>query len=282
MRVPNGSGEWAYGCHHFLPNHDCGLRSGHRAGPHLPTFTIRCTRDAPDITARRMYGLATGAVHLMPREWVNSVALVLPLWAGALVVLPSSARDGLSHVQPASRRARAQSPLAAARDVQSVNQYVSRRATSVLATAREAGRASAALTASTTQQSTVPEWARQQWETFSKIRSLELSLHVKPSVLTGHFYGDGKPDVALLVQHRTTRKVGIVFIHPKNSALVRVVGAGTDFGNGGDNFDWMDSWKLQPRTRSRPVDAVVVERESSASGLVYFAGGKYHWKQVGD
>lgn len=130
-------------------------------------------------------------------------------------------------------------------------------------------------------QSAIPAWAAARWEALAKSRWLLLSSHMKFNTLPGDFDGDGKPDIALLVEHRTTHKIGIVFIH-NDRALPRVVGAGTNFGNGGDNFDWMDSWKVQPRTRARPTDAIVIERESSASALIYFAGGKYRWKQLGD
>lgn len=130
-------------------------------------------------------------------------------------------------------------------------------------------------------QTPVPDWARARWEALAKARSLQLSAHVKVQSLSGDFDGDGKVDIAMLVEHRTTHKTGIVFIH-HTAALPRLIGAGTDFGNGGDTFDWMDSWKVQPRTKTRPVDAVVIERESSARALIYYANGKYHWKQLGD
>ena len=130
-------------------------------------------------------------------------------------------------------------------------------------------------------QSPVPEWARARWETLAKARSLQLSSHIKTNTLAADFDGDGKPDIALLIENRKTHKIGIAFIH-HTTALPFVVGAGTELGNGGDNFDWADSWKVQPRTKTRPTDAVLIERESSASGLIYFANGKYRWKQQGD
>lgn len=130
-------------------------------------------------------------------------------------------------------------------------------------------------------QSPVPTWARARWDTLAKTRSLQLSSHVKVNTLDADFDGDGKPDVAMLVEHRRTHKIGIVFIH-QAGAVSRVIGAGTDFGNGGDNFDWMDSWSVQPRTKTRRTDAVLIERESSASALIYFVSGKYRWKQLGD
>ncbi|MEO7362073.1 MAG: hypothetical protein ABI120_17210, partial [Gemmatimonadaceae bacterium] len=117
-------------------------------------------------------------------------------------------------------------------------------------------------------QTPLPEWARARWDSLANARSLQLSLHATPQTLSGDFDGDGKPDVALLVEHRTTHKIGIVFLHRKG-AVSRVIGAGRAFSNGGDNFDWMDSWKIEPRTKTRRTDAVIIERESSASARIY-------------
>ncbi len=62
-----------------------------------------------------------------------------------------------------------------------------------------------------------------------------------------------------------------------------LVGAGHQLGNAGDDFQWMDSWKLAaPTSEGIPADRLVVEREGSASGMVYFARGRYRWKQLGD
>lgn len=130
-------------------------------------------------------------------------------------------------------------------------------------------------------QSPIPEWARERWDTFAKARGLQLSQHVKPSTLSADFDGDGKTDLALLVELRTSHKIGIAFLH-QAKPLAFLTGAGIELGNGGDNFDWMDSWKVQPRTKARPTDAVLIEREGSGGGLIYFSGGKYRWKQHGD
>lgn len=129
--------------------------------------------------------------------------------------------------------------------------------------------------------SPIPEWARTRWETLAQIRSLQLSSHLKPQVLIGDFDGDSLPDVAIMVENRASHKIGIALLHRKG-AVSRVIGAGREFGNGGDNFDWADSWKIESRTKSRPTDAIVIERESSASALIYFAKGMYQWKQRGD
>ena len=64
-----------------------------------------------------------------------------------------------------------------------------------------------------------------------------------------------------------------------------VVGAGVMLGNGGDNFEWVDRWSIrtQRATRARTrIHTLLLEHESSASGIVYFLKGRYRWKQLGD
>ncbi|MEO7998813.1 MAG: hypothetical protein ABI852_15290 [Gemmatimonadaceae bacterium] len=131
------------------------------------------------------------------------------------------------------------------------------------------------------QEPPVPEWARAPWKTFAQTHSLRVSSHMKSNVISGKFDGDTTTDVAILVEHTVTKKIGIVFVHHGVTRTMQV-GAGIELGNGGDNFDWMDSWKVEPRNKTRRTDALLVERESSASGLIYFLNGKYRWKQQGD
>src|SRR2546425_7690493 len=67
---------------------------------------------------------------------------------------------------------------------------------------------------------------------------------VNPFYQRGDFDGDGQADMAFLIRHKVTRKVGIVFVHHATGA-VHIVGAGTPFGNGGGGFSWV---------RARDVD----------------------------
>jgi len=63
-------------------------------------------------------------------------------------------------------------------------------------------------------------------------------------------------------------------------------------GNGGDNFDWMDIWKVVPKSAAAKSlgraatalkgDALHVEKSESASALIYWNGAKYVWRQQGD
>ena len=130
----------------------------------------------------------------------------------------------------------------------------------------------------------LPAWAVGRWTAVARGRSLVRSKRVTPDMLRGDFDGDGAEDLAMLVEGVTSHKVGIVVLH-RHESKPYVVGAGTTLGNGGDNFDWMDSWRVQARVQkgvTRRVDALLVEREGSGGGLIYFAGRAYHWRQAGD
>ena len=115
---------------------------------------------------------------------------------------------------------------------------------------------------------------------------------MKPSYLSGDFDGDHKPDIAVLVRQKTTGKIGIAVCHSSTNK-VSFIGAGTEVGNGGDNFDWMDIWKVAPKaTAARQVgkvaarllkgDALHIETSESTSALIYWNGRRYVWRQLGD
>jgi len=102
---------------------------------------------------------------------------------------------------------------------------------------------------------------------------------MKPERLSGDFDGDGKPDVALPVAHAKSKKRGILIMHAGRT-VVTLIGAGVNFGNGGDDFEWANRWVVVKRKGK--ADALLVEREESGGGLVEFVGGKYRWRQRGD
>jgi hypothetical protein len=118
----------------------------------------------------------------------------------------------------------------------------------------------------------------------------QVSFHLSPFYLEGDFNGDGKRDTAVLVRERKTGKIGIAIVHSGRNDVF-IVGAGKTTGNGGDNFDWMDSWSVYAKKDARggagkgprlKGDGLLVERTESASGLIYWNGAKYVWRQMGD
>ena len=141
------------------------------------------------------------------------------------------------------------------------------------------------------QTNSIPESVTKIFKTSGLDRQYDFSSHLKPSHLTGDFDGDGKPDIAILVRQKSG-KIGIAVCHSSTNRVL-FIGAGTEVGNGGDNFDWMDIWDVTPKaTAARKVgkaaaallkgDALHVEKSESASALVYWNGKRYVWRQQGD
>ena len=95
------------------------------------------------------------------------------------------------------------------------------------------------------QQVPLPSWAEQMWLTLSRSSNLQLSTRLNPCMWRGDFDGDGRADLALLVTLTGSKKEGIAFLLQGTKPLV--VGAGTDFGNGGDDFSWMDLCYVEDR-----------------------------------
>jgi hypothetical protein len=120
-------------------------------------------------------------------------------------------------------------------------------------------------------------------------KNYDVSFRMNPFYLRGDFNGDGKIDIAALVKQRSTGKVGIAIIHGATDKVI-VLGAGTAVDNGGDDFEWMDSWEIYSKDRmvsgtSVPKlrgDALLVSKSEAASALIYWNGKRYVWLQQGD
>jgi len=123
-------------------------------------------------------------------------------------------------------------------------------------------------------------------------KKYDFSFQMNPSHLEGDFNGDGKMDTAVLVKERLSGKVGIGIVHG-TTKKVTILGAGISIGNGGDDFEWMDSWQVYPKKRAAHAadqasvphlrgDALLVEKTEAASALIYWNGKKYVWSQQGD
>jgi hypothetical protein len=138
----------------------------------------------------------------------------------------------------------------------------------------------------------IPESVTKLFKTTGLDRQYNFSSHLKPQSLSADFDGDGKPDIAILVRQKSSGKIGIAVCHSSTNKIL-FIGAGTEVGNGGDNFDWMDIWNVTPRSiAARKVgkaaaallkgDALHVEKSESASALIYWNGRRYLWRQQGD
>jgi hypothetical protein len=135
----------------------------------------------------------------------------------------------------------------------------------------------------------IPEAIRKAIANGSLAKDYDVLFQVTPFYLRGNFNGDGTIDVAVLVKQRSTGKVGFAIINGATDK-VAVLGAGTAIGNGGDDFEWMDSWETYSKDRmangtSVPKlrgDALLVSKSEAASALIYWNGKRYVWLQQGD
>ena len=138
----------------------------------------------------------------------------------------------------------------------------------------------------------VPDAVKKALTNGSPGKEYDLSFRMKPAYLEGDFNCDGKMDVAVLVKDRATGKLGIAIVDG-TTGKVTILGAGIAIGNGGDDFEWMDSWQIYAKTRAAHAegetsvphlrgDALLVEKSEAASALIYWNGKRYVWFQQGD
>jgi hypothetical protein len=138
----------------------------------------------------------------------------------------------------------------------------------------------------------VPDAVKKALTNGSAGKDYDLSFRIDPSYLEGDFNGDGKMDVAVLVKERSTGKFGIAIVD-STTGKVTILGAGIGIGNGGDDFEWMDSWQVYSKTPDAHAageasvprlrgDALLVEKSEAASALIYWNGKRYLWSQQGD
>ena len=105
-----------------------------------------------------------------------------------------------------------------------------------------------------------------------------LALRLNPFFQIGDFDGDHRADAAVFVRDSSTGKQGILMLRRANPRPYPL-GAGHMFGNGGDDFSWLDIWRVEPGGRG---DQLLVEKSESASGAITWNGRAYGWTQLSD
>ena len=144
------------------------------------------------------------------------------------------------------------------------------------------------------QEESLPPEVRQVFSRNHLDQAYSFSSHLNPFYIQGDFNGDGRLDTAVLVQSRSSNKIGIAVFHAGGNQVF-ILGAGNRIPGAGknDTFDWMDAWYTYRRGRVRrgadetkpPVlrgDALHVEKTESASAIIYWDGSTYRWYQQGD
>ena len=145
----------------------------------------------------------------------------------------------------------------------------------------------------------LPKWIMPRINHTKTEKDLILDKQMNPFYLEADFNGDGKLDIALCVNEKSTDKKGILIIHG-GTLKSYLFGAGKSFAHVGDDFDFIEIWKLY---RDRVVgltyfdangdvigtkdiridnDAILVAKSESASNLIAWQNDKYVWLHTGD
>jgi len=145
----------------------------------------------------------------------------------------------------------------------------------------------------------LPNWAILRLNDLKIDDNYKISDYMNPFYLEADFNGDKKLDIAFTIIEKDSHKKGFIIIHQDTNDYF-VIGAGKDFGNGGDDFNWMDIWKLHRELQAHELTykedgdiddskdllikstGITVEKSESASGLIYWDGEKYKWAQTSD
>jgi hypothetical protein len=105
-----------------------------------------------------------------------------------------------------------------------------------------------------------------------------LRLRVNPFFQTGDFDNDRRMDAAVFALDGASGKEGILLLRRSRPTTV-FIGMGHPFGNGGDDFTWLDIWRVEPGPAG---DQLVVEKSESASGAIAWDGRGFRWTQLSD
>ena len=145
----------------------------------------------------------------------------------------------------------------------------------------------------------LPNWTILKLNDLKIDDDYKISDYMNPFYLEADFNGDNKLDIAITIIEKNSNKKGFIIIHQSTNDYF-VIGAGKYFGNGGDDFKWMDIWKLHRDKKAHELtylengdvdDSKVIQlkgvgikvaKSESASGIIYWDGDIYKWAQTGD
>ena len=140
-----------------------------------------------------------------------------------------------------------------------------------------------------------PDWFISAFKANGLDKKYELSSFLKPAYLQSDFNGDSHQDIAALVIEKKNKKKGILLIEGKILNYF-IFGAGTNFGDGSDDFKWATDWSLYNKkyadettfdkksgdilgskkiNLSRPGILIEDTENSFAGVIIYWNGKKY-------
>ncbi|MCB0506215.1 MAG: hypothetical protein KDC58_12055 [Cyclobacteriaceae bacterium] len=148
-------------------------------------------------------------------------------------------------------------------------------------------------------QQQLPNWTKEELSNSDFENTYLLSEFINPFYLEADFNGDSKMDIAIAIENKSDHKKGFVILHNSTGESF-IIGAGKNFGNGRDDFKWMDIWKVQRNLtihqlvyktngdidNSEPLQlnntAIMVAKSESGSGVIYWDDITYRWVQISE
>jgi hypothetical protein len=152
-------------------------------------------------------------------------------------------------------------------------------------------------------QKSLPAWFSTTFKNSGLSTKYSITPFIKPAFFESDFNGDKISDIAVLVTEIKTKKKGILLIHGKTNQHY-LFGAGTKFGNGGDNFRWMGRWSIYKdkiadeggvdkngdliatkKIKLSRIGLLITDLEdgqADSGGIIYWTGVKYIWIHQGE
>jgi hypothetical protein len=148
----------------------------------------------------------------------------------------------------------------------------------------------------------IPDSAQKLLEESHLLEKYDLSDRVNPFYLRGDFDGDGKPDYAVLIANKKSKKSAIAICLSSRNGVAVLGADGTKVRAGTSregydlaDFDWMDAWQVHARIKlaqnelnvagtisQMTGEGLLVEKTEAASALVYWDGRRFRWYQLSD
>ncbi|WP_045462026.1 hypothetical protein [Sporocytophaga myxococcoides] len=129
--------------------------------------------------------------------------------------------------------------------------------------------------------SQLPEWARKDFERKGLKDKFELADYLRPAYLEADLNGDMRNDIAILVIEKQTGNKGLLILH-QGDPNVYILGAGSTFGDGGNDFVKMNSWKIvndvSIRRNNRIKTGIEVNFTDMSPAVIIFDGKEYNWQ----
>ena len=138
----------------------------------------------------------------------------------------------------------------------------------------------------------LPAWSLTHLKNEGYLTNYDIADFINPYYIEGDFNNNSKVDIAILIEEKKTKKKGFIILHNDGDKAF-IIGAGTAFGQSGDDLSYLDLWKVYHEDTCTPGigekkaiflvgDGIWLAKTESSSALLYWTGKEYKWSQQSD